>query len=191
LPIAAQRDDGTFTMDSDRPKSIGRVHSYYGNFANAVRGFTYILSHGGDGLEQVSRAAVLNANYLKARLEETFCCTHNRIAMHETVVTGERQAEKGVRTLDMVKRLMDYGFHPPTIYFPLTVPEAMLIEPTETESRASLDAFADALLAVAAEAESDPEIVLQAPHSTPVTRLDEATAARRPKLTWSQDPGSK
>jgi glycine dehydrogenase subunit 2 len=188
MPIAARRDDGTFTLDHDRPKSIGRVHTFNGNFANAVRGYTYILCHGADGLAEVSRAAVLNANYLRERLKDSFCCTYDRIAMHETVVTGQRQAEKGVRTLDMVKRLMDYGFHPPTIYFPLTVPEAMLIEPTETESRASLDAFADALLAIAEEVETDPDLVLQAPHTTPVSRLDEATAARRPKLTWHQRP---
>ncbi len=187
LPIAVRQRSGKYSFDYERPKSIGRVHSFYGNFANSVRGYAYILCSGSDGLKEISRAAVLNANYLRERLKGSYCCAHERTAMHETVITGQRQAEKGVRTLDIVKRLMDYGFHPPTIYFPLTVPEAMLVEPTETESKASLDAFADALLRIAEEVEEDPEIVLTAPHETPISRLDEATAARRPKLTWSAD----
>ncbi len=187
-PVATRREDGSFTLDDHQPKSIGRVHGFYGNFANIVRGYSYIRAHGSDGLRQVSCAAVLNANYLRSRLKEAYGAPYDRFAMHEVVLTGRRQAESGVRTLDIAKRLMDYGLHPPTIYFPLTVPEAMLIEPTETESQASLDAFADAMLAIAEEAERDPELVCSAPHTTPVTRLDEATAARRPKLVWDR-PG--
>jgi glycine dehydrogenase subunit 2 len=187
-PMIVRLDDGTFGFDEQRPKSIGRIHGFYGNFGNAVRGYAYIRAHGRDGLLDVSRTAVLNANYLRARLKDTFTPPYDRTAMHEAILTGQRQAAGGVRTLDIAKRLMDYGYHPPTIYFPLTVPEAMLVEPTETESKRSLDGFIEAMRAIAAEAETDPEIVRTAPHTTPVRRLDEATAARRPKLTWDPLP---
>jgi glycine dehydrogenase subunit 2 len=186
-PMIEKLSDGTYTLSDDRPHSIGRIHSFYGNFGNAVRGMAYIKANGRDGLTAVSRAAVANANYIRTLLEDTFSAPYDRLNMHEAILTGQRQAENGVRTLDLVKRLMDYGFHPPTIYFPLTVPEAMLIEPTETESKASMDSFAEALLKVAAEAEEDPELVLTAPHTTPVRRLDEATAARRPILVWDSE----
>jgi glycine dehydrogenase subunit 2 len=184
-PMIARRDDGSFGFDHDRPRSIGRIHGFYGNFGNAVRGYAYIKAHGRDGLEDVSRTAVLNANYLRAALKDTYDSPFDRTAMHETILSGRRQAARGARTLDIAKRLMDYGYHPPTIYFPLTVPEAMLIEPTETESQASLDGFVDAMRAIDAEATADPEQLAGAPYTTPVRRLDEASAARRPKLRWS------
>jgi glycine dehydrogenase subunit 2 len=133
----------------------------------------------------VSETAVLNANYVRVRLKDDFHAPFDRFSMHEAILTGKRQAALGVRTLDIAKRLQDYGFHPPTIYFPLTVAEAMLIEPTETESRASLDGFVAAMKAIARETETEPETVVGAPHTTPVRRLDEATAARKPHLTWN------
>ncbi|MFQ5459639.1 MAG: aminomethyl-transferring glycine dehydrogenase subunit GcvPB [Anaerolineae bacterium] len=188
-PVVVRRDDGSFGLDADRPRSIGRVHGFHGNFSNCVRGLAYILANGADGLAAVSRAAVLNANYLRVRLGERYDSPFDRFSMHEAILSGRRQAKGGVHTLDIAKRLEDYGCHPPTIYFPLTVPEAMLIEPTETESVASLDAFVAAMMAIADEAETDPDLVTSAPHTTPVRRLDEATAARKPRLTWSDTAG--
>ncbi len=186
VPIVVRREDGTFAWDFDRPKSIGRVHGFYGNVANDVRAYAYLRAHGPAGLRAVSETAVLNANYVRARLQDVYESPYARYAMHELILTGRRQAARGARTLDIAKRLMDYGVHPPTIYFPLTVPEAMLIEPTETESQASLDGFIEAMRAIAREVETDPELVRQAPYTTPVRRLDEAAAARQPKLTWCQ-----
>ncbi len=184
VPQVVCREDGTFALDFDRPKSIGRVHAFYGNAANDVRGYAYIRAHGQEGLRAVSETAVLNANYVRARLKDLYESPYARHAMHEVVLTGRWQAAKGVRTMEIAKRLMDYGLHPPTVYFPLTVPEAMLIEPTETESLASLDGFVEAMRAIAGEVESDPELVRSAPHTTPVRRLDETAAARQPRLTW-------
>jgi glycine dehydrogenase subunit 2 len=174
-----------FDWDDDRPLSIGRLHSFHGNFGNSLRGYAYIRAHGREGLRDVSETAVLNANYVRVRLKDDFHAPFDRFSMHEATLTGKRQAALGVRTLDIAKRLQDYGFHPPTIYFPLTVAEAMLIEPTETESRASLDGFVAAMKAIARETETEPETVVGAPHTTPVRRLDEATAARKPHLTWN------
>jgi len=171
-------------LDYERPFSIGRVRSFYGNFGVMVKAYSYIRSLGGKGLREVSENAVLNANYLLYRLKEAYDLPFDRPCMHECVLSGQKQARKGVRTLDIAKRLIDYGFHPPTIYFPLIVREALMIEPTETESRETLDAFAKAMLAIAREAEVDPELVKLAPHTAPVTRLDEVTAARKPNLIW-------
>ena len=176
----------TFTLDHDRPKSIGRLRGFQGNYGVFVRSYAYILSLGGDGLSDVSRTAVLNANYLMARLREAGVAEHlpvayERACMHEFVLSGGPMKRKlGIRTLDLAKRLLDFGFHPPTIYFPLLVDEALLIEPTETESRETLDAFADAIAEILREAQDDPEIARQAPHDTPVRRLDEARAAKQP-----------
>ena len=181
------RDGGAFRHDYDRPESIGRVRAFYGNVNNAVRGYAYLRSLGGDGLAAMSRLAVLNANYLRASLADALEVAWPRTCMHEVVFSARRQAqEHGVRALDVAKRLIDYGIHPPTIYFPLTVPEALMVEPTETESKATLDHFAAAVRAILAEAAETPELVRGAPHSTPVGRLDEVAAARRPLLAWPE-----
>jgi glycine dehydrogenase subunit 2 len=149
-----------------------------------VRAYTYIRSLGADGLRAMSEAAVLNANYVQARLRDAYRLPYDRRCMHEVVFSGSRQKAKGVRTLDIAKRLIDYGFHPPTIYFPLIVDEAMMIEPTESESKETLDAFCEAMLAIAREAEESPDLVRSAPTNAPLRRLDEATAARKPVLRW-------
>lgn len=181
------RDGGAFRLErpGERSASIGRVHGFQGNAGVLVRAYAYISAHGGAGLNQVSDDAVLAANYLQARLQHAYEVVFPRRCMHEFVVSARplRRAS-GVRALDVAKRLIDYGFHPPTVYFPLTVDEALLIEPTETESLQTLDAFADAMLAIAEEAVTDPQLVKTAPHTTPLRRLDEATAARNPNLRW-------
>jgi glycine dehydrogenase subunit 2 len=168
-------------------KSIGRVKSFYGNFGVLVRAYTYIRMLGGDGLREVSEMAVLNANYLKSRVQEAFPISHQRIHMHEFVAQGIVPEAPEVHALDIAKRLIDYGFHPPTNYFPLIVPEALMIEPTETESKETLDAFASALRSIRDEALVDPEVLHQAPHTAPVRRLDEVHAARQPILRWQRE----
>jgi glycine cleavage system P protein (glycine dehydrogenase) subunit 2 len=177
----------TFDLDHDRPKSIGKLRGFQGNYGVFVRTYAYILSLGAEGLQEVSEVSVLNANYLLARLRQTVG-THLPLAfgercMHEFVLSGApMKKELGIRTLDLAKRLLDHDFHPPTVYFPLVVDEALLIEPTETETRETLDAFADAIAAIVAEAADDPEIARNAPYTTPVRRLDEAGAAKRPRV---------
>jgi glycine dehydrogenase subunit 2 len=178
FPHLEKLADGTIHLSFDRPDSIGRLHSYYGNFGNMVRAYCYILSYGGEGLKEVSENAVLNANYLKSLLKESFELPYEVHCMHEFVISGKRQKKFGVRTHDISKRLLDYGVHPPTNYFPLIVPEAMMIEPTETESKETLDFFAQAMTEIAKEAETSPEVVTNAPYNTPVRRLDEVAAAR-------------
>ncbi|MGH7875405.1 MAG: aminomethyl-transferring glycine dehydrogenase subunit GcvPB, partial [Candidatus Binatia bacterium] len=180
-------DGGNFRLDEDCAKSIGRVRSFFGNFGVLVRAYTYILSLGGDGLEETSRMALLNANYIRKRLEKNFQIAFNEPCMHECIFTDRIQQRNGVSTLDIAKRLLDYGYHPPTIYFPLVVSGALMIEPTETETVETLDGFIDALLTIAQEAKDDPELVQNAPHSTPVRRLDEARAARKPILRWESE----
>jgi len=172
------------------PRSIGRVGLHAGNFGVLLRAYAYLRTLGLEGLREMSGTAVLNANYVQARLRGAYHLPYNRRVMHEVVFSGSRQRAKGVRTLDIAKRLIDYGFHPPTIYFPLIVDEALMIEPTESESRESLDAFCDALLAIAREVEEQPELVKGAPYTAPLTRLDEATAARRPVLRWQAEPAT-
>ncbi len=187
MPRVLHGDDGTFRLErpDERPSSIGRLRSFVGNTGVLVRAYAYIRAHGASGLAEVSDDAVLAANYLKSRLADVFDLPYDRPCKHEFVASASSlKAKTGVRTLDIAKRLIDYGFHPPTIYFPLIVDEGMLIEPTETESIETLDAFADALLAIAAESEADPDLVKGAPHSAPVRRLDEAKAARQPNLRW-------
>jgi glycine dehydrogenase subunit 2 len=173
-----------YELQQDCAKSIGRVRSFFGNFGVLVRAYTYILSLGGDGLEEVSRMALLNANYIRKKLEKSYHLAFNEPCMHECIFTDRIQQRNGVSTLDIAKRLLDYGYHPPTIYFPLVVSGALMIEPTETETPETLDGFIEAMLAIAQEAKSDPELVKRAPHSTPVKRLDEARAARKPVLRW-------
>ena len=181
------RDGDRFRLErlDERPTSIGRVRSYVGSVGVLVRAYSYLLAHGGDGLEQVTDDAVVNANYLRHRLADTYEMPFEQVSKHEFVASAAGiRARTGVRMLDIAKRLIDYGFHPPTIYFPLTVDECMLVEPTETESLETMDAFADALIAIANEAQTAPELLHDAPHDSPVRRLDEATAARQPDLRW-------
>jgi glycine dehydrogenase subunit 2 len=181
--VRREEDDGSYVL-APPERSIGRVGLFHGNFGVMVRAYAYIRSLGAAGLREVSDNAVLNANYVLARLRDAYRLPFDRRCMHEVLLSGSGQKAKGVKTLDIAKRLIDYGFHPPTIYFPLMVDEAMLIEPTETESKETLDAFCDAMLAIAREAEEDPEVVRAAPQGAPLRRLDEATAARHPVLRW-------
>lgn len=181
------KKDGVYYFDYDRPLSIGRVKPYYGNFGINLRAYTYIRSMGPDGLKKVSEYAVLNANYMMRKLEKYYELPYKQHCMHEFVLSGKKQKELGVRTLDIAKRLLDYGYHPPTIYFPLIVEEALMIEPTETESKETLDQFIDAMINIAKEAEENPDVVLEAPHNTIVKRMDETTAARKPILSYQWD----
>ncbi len=185
-PVVVRTEDGAFET-SDPPRSIGRLSGSYGNFGVALRAYAYIRTLGSDGLREVSEAAVINANYLLARLRDAYDVPFDRRCLHEALLTGKKQRQNDVRTLDIAKRLLDYGYYAPTIYFPLVVDEAMLIEPTESESKEAIDAFCDAMLAIAQESESDPELVTSAPHVTPVRRLDEAKAARKPILRWKTE----
>ncbi|MCM3566639.1 aminomethyl-transferring glycine dehydrogenase subunit GcvPB [Neobacillus mesonae] len=182
-PVVSKQGD-EYVLDYDRPQSIGRVKPFYGNFGINVRAYTYIRSMGPDGLKAVTENAVLNANYMMRRLAEYYDLPFDRHCKHEFVLSGKRQKKLGVRTLDIAKRLLDFGYHPPTIYFPLNVEECIMIEPTETESKETLDSFIDAMIQIAKEAEENPEIVQEAPHTTVVSRLDETTAARKPILRY-------
>lgn len=186
VPRVVKRDN-QYAWSEDFPDSIGRVRAFYGNFSVIVKAYTYIRSLGAEGLQHATEMAVLNANYIKERLKPYFDLPYDRICMHECVFSGKKQvAENGVHTTDIAKRLIDYGYHPPTIYFPLIVPEAMMIEPTETESRETLDTFCDAMIAIAKEVRENPEGVKNAPVTTPVSRLDEVLAARRPDVCWKK-----
>jgi glycine dehydrogenase subunit 2 len=191
VPVVVRRADGAFAWQSDLPGSIGRLHGQHGNVGMLVRAYTYILSLGAAGLRRCSEMAVLNANYLLARLADHFYVPYPGTVMHECVLSDRNLAETGVTTLDVAKRLIDHGYHPPTIYFPLIVPGALMIEPTESESLEGLDRFADALLEIAAEAKSDPDRVRSAPHRTRLRRLDETLAARKPVLRWQPDDSSR
>ncbi len=193
VPVVVQREDGSFDLDHDPgegvgSKSIGRLRGFQGNYGCFVRSYAYIRSLGGDGLKEASETAVLNANYLLARLQqhgvaEYLPLAYGKLCMHEFVLSGgPMKKELGIKTLDLAKRLLDFGFHPPTVYFPLLVDEALMIEPTETETKETLDAFADAIAAILKEAAADPEIARGAPYSTPVRRLDEVAAAKNPVI---------
>ncbi|MDF2499558.1 MAG: glycine dehydrogenase (decarboxylating) subunit 2 [Anaerosporomusa subterranea] len=185
LPTPVIAFDGkNYALDYDRPQSIGRMHSFYGNFGVIVRAYAYILAMGPDGLRQASEDAVLNANYCLSQLKEDFYSPFDRYCMHECIVTSKNQKQFGVKTLDIAKRLLDYGYHPPTIYFPLIVEEAIMIEPTETESKETLDGFIQAMRAIATEAKTDVSQILSSPSNTVVGRLDETTAARKPVVRW-------
>ncbi|MCA0980593.1 MULTISPECIES: aminomethyl-transferring glycine dehydrogenase subunit GcvPB [Exiguobacterium] len=188
-PIVTKTDKG-FGLDYDRPHSIGRIKPFYGNFGINVRAYSYIKTMGAEGLTRVSREAVLNANYMFARLKDAFDVPYDTYCKHEFVLSGKRQKALGVRTLDIAKRLLDFGYHPPTIYFPLNVEECIMVEPTETESKETLDAFCDAMLQIAKEAEENPEIVQTAPHTTVVKRMDETLAARKPVLKYERREAS-
>src|SRR6185437_13646596 len=181
LPVpAVVREGGTFRLDFERPKTIGKVRGFGGPFGVFVRSYAYIRSYG-PALKEMSEVAVLNANYLLARLKEAYELPFDRLCMHEFVLSARGlKRDHGITATDVAKRLMDFGFHPPTVYFPLVVPEALMIEPTETEARETLDAFVEAMLQIAREAAEDPEQVRSAPHSRPVGRLDEVRAAKQP-----------
>lgn len=183
-----EEEDGKYFFDYDRPQSIGRVRSFYGNFGVLLKAFTYIRMMGARGLKQVSEDAVLNANYIMEKLSKSYYLKYHRNCMHEFVLSGKKQKdEHGVTTTDIVKNLLDHGIHPPTVYFPLIVEEAMMIEPTETESKETLDNFIEVMEKIAKMAEEDPEKLKEAPFTTPVRRLDEASAARNPILKWEPE----
>lgn len=185
-PIISKKGDHYF-LDEDCPQSIGRVKAFYGNFGINVRAYTYIRTLGPEGLKKVSEYAVLNANYMMRRLQGHYDLPFDQHCKHEFVLSGKRQKKLGVRTLDIAKRLLDFGYHPPTIYFPLNVEEALMIEPTETEAKETLDEFIDVMIQIAKEVEEKPEIVQEAPHSTVVSRLDETLAARKPVLRYEKE----
>jgi glycine dehydrogenase subunit 2 len=184
-PIIAKRGE-EYVLDYDRPQSIGRVKPFYGNFGINVRAYTYIRSMGPDGLKAVTENAVINANYMMRRLAEQYDLPFDKHCKHEFVLSGKRQKKLGVRTLDIAKRLLDFGYHPPTIYFPLIVEECIMIEPTETEAKETLDGFCDIMIQIAKEAEENPEVVQEAPHTTIVGRMDETKAARKPVLRYKK-----
>lgn len=189
LPVPVIEKKGeSFVMDYDRPDSIGKVKSFYGNFGVAVRAYAYILSMGGEGLKEVSQKAVLNANYMMGKLKEHYELPMDQVCKHEFVLSGLKDNDNHIATLDIAKRLLDHGYHPPTIYFPLIVNNAIMIEPTETESLETLDSFIDIMVKIAQEAKGDPETLKTAPHHTLVRRIDEAKAARNLILKWD---GSK
>src|SRR5882724_9779734 len=183
-PLVIRTSDEVYRLDYEQPQSIGRVKAFFGNYGMMLRALSYILTHGNDGLREATEAAVLNSRYIADGLTGTYEKPFNSPPMHEVVFTDKRQARKGVHTLDIAKRLIDYGFHPMTIYFPLIVSGAMLIEPTESVGHQELDQFIEAMRAIAREAIDDPELVLNAPHTTRIGRLDEAAAARKPVLRW-------
>lgn len=186
-----RRDGELYQVIRDRPLSIGRVRSFYGNFGMMVRAYAYIRELGAEGLRRVSEMAVLNANYLASRLKAHIPLAFDTPLLHEAVFTDKQlEAETSVKTLDLAKRLIDYGYHPPTVYFPLVVRGALMIEPTETETRQTLDGFVEAVVAILKEARETPELVRRAPHVTRLGRLDEARAARRPRLRWTPEPGA-
>ena len=185
LPVPRiEEHEGQLVWSEARPHSIGRVRTFYGNVGILIRAYTYILAHGKEGLAKISRMAILNANYLRARLEQVYELPYDHHCMHEFVLSATRQKAQGGSALDIAKRLLDHDFYAPTIYFPLIVEEALMIEPTETESLQTLDRFAEAMLAIAREIETHPAQITRAPERTPVTRLDEVAAARQPDLRW-------
>ena len=188
LPGPRLRKDGdVWRWNFDLPDSIGRVRAFYGNFGVLVRALAYIMAHGGNGLRRATLDALLNANYIRTLLEPYYDLAYAAPSMHECVFSDDRQAKKGVRTGDIAKRLIDYGFHPYTVSFPLIVRGAMMIEPTETESKGELDLFVDAMISIAKEVEETPELVTSAPHSTRTKRVDEVTAARKPIVRWKPE----
>jgi glycine cleavage system P protein (glycine dehydrogenase) subunit 2 len=187
-PVVERHEDGLRVIH-DRPQSVGRVRTFFGNFGMMVRAYAYIRELGAPGLKDVTDLAVLNANYVAARLKQHLPLAFDRRVMHEAVFTDRAlEARTGIKTLDLAKRLIDYGFHPPTVYFPLVVRGALMVEPTETETKETLDAFVEAIAAIVREAEQSPEVVRQAPSLTRLGRLDEARAARRPRLRWRPEP---
>ncbi|CAA7602861.1 glycine dehydrogenase (decarboxylating) [Acididesulfobacillus acetoxydans] len=185
-PLVKRKENGKYTLDYDRPLSIGRVRAFYASFSVLVKAYAYIRGLGGEGLKQASENAVLNANFLMSVLKEPYHLPYDRVCQHEFVITPKNLKSYGVHTLDLAKRLLDYGYHPPTIYFPLIVEEAMMIEPTETESLETLERFAETMIKIAEEVRTDVDLVKNAPHTTLVSRLDEVAAARKPDIRWKK-----
>lgn len=187
VPVVSKNDEGTFYQDWGRPKSIGKVHGFYGNTLINVRALVYILANGKEGIEKISKAAITNANYLRVNLQPEYEIPHKERCLHECVFSADKQTRFGVKALDIAKRLLDFGMHAPTVYFPLIVHEAMMIEPTETESKEKLDEFVAIMKQIAREAEETPELLHEAPVTTPVKRLDEALAARKPNVRYTRE----
>jgi glycine dehydrogenase subunit 2 len=188
LPILQRESSGRYSLDWERPTSIGKVHGFWGNFGVLLRAYTYIRMLGREGVPQTAQAAVLNNAYVSARLGGTYELPYGR-GMHESVYSGAALKRYGVRTLDVAKRLLDFGIHSPTVYFPLIVPEAIMTEPTETETKQELDRFCDVMIRIAEEAAKDPELVKNAPYTTPIRRLDEARASRQPDVRYRPQSG--
>jgi glycine dehydrogenase subunit 2 len=189
LPVPrVQREGDRFRIQRNDPQSVGAIHSFYGNFGIYLRALCYIVRHGAEGLRRVAATANLNANYVAKGLADFYPIPYGTRCMHEFVASGERFRKHGVRTLDIAKRLLDFGYHAPTIYFPMVVREAIMIEPTETESKETLDRFIEVMKRIAGEAVEDPEMLKGAPYDTPVRRLDELTANRKPVLAAPLDP---
>lgn len=187
VPLVVKKASGEYAFEYNRPDSVGKVKGFYGNFGILVRALSYIMAHGKEGLTQVSRDAILSANYLKENLKDIYALPYTQPCMHEFVLSGVKQKDRGVPTTNIAKRMLDYGVHAPTVYFPLVVPEAMMIEPTETESKQTLDEFIEIMRRIDAEITNSPDVVKSAPHTTPVGRLDEALAARKPNLRWQPE----
>ena len=186
VPVVEKQGD-KYVLDYDRPESIGKIKSFYGHFGVAIKAYSYILSMGAEGLKKVSEKAVLNANYVMNKLKDHYYLPIDQVCKHEFVLGGLINKENNISTLDVAKRLLDYGYHPPTVYFPLIVSEAIMIEPTETESKETLDGFIDTMIKIAQEADENPELLKSAPHNTPVRRIDEAKAARNLILKWEKN----
>jgi glycine dehydrogenase subunit 2 len=186
VPIVEKKGD-SYILDYEKPYSIGKIKSFYGNFGVAVKAYAYILSMGADGLLEASQKAVLNANYMMSKLKKHYNLPINQVCKHEFVLSGLLEDENHVTTLDVAKRLLDYGYHPPTIYFPLIVNNAIMIEPTETESLETLDSFIEVMIKIANESKENPDMVKSAPHDTVVRRIDEVKAARSLILKWDKD----
>ncbi|HSQ90222.1 MAG TPA: aminomethyl-transferring glycine dehydrogenase subunit GcvPB, partial [Romboutsia sp.] len=183
IPIVEKEKDN-YILNYDKQQSIGKIKNFYGNFGVLVKAYTYILTMGKDGLKEASQVAVLNANYLKEKLKEYYYLPIDTVCKHEFVLGGISKGTSDIKTMDIAKRLLDYGYHPPTIYFPLIINEAIMIEPTETENLETLDRFIDAMKKIAQEAKENPEVLKTAPHNTIVKRVDEARAVKMPVLTW-------
>jgi glycine dehydrogenase subunit 2 len=183
-PVVITKPDGTLGFEYNRPQSVGRVRAFYGNFGMFIRALAYIFANGPDGLRQTTEDAVLNANYIRKGLEGVYDLPYSTPSMHEVVFSDKIQAKKGVTTIDLAKRLIDYGFHPYTTAFPLIVHGALMIEPTESEPKEELDLFIEAMKSIAEEVEEDPQFVLDAPHNARISRLDDTLAARKPVLRW-------
>jgi glycine dehydrogenase subunit 2 len=189
VPRIVRKEDGSYDLSSDYPQSVGMVHGHLGNVGVLIRAYAYLISLGPEGLRTMTERAVLNANYLLSLLRSEYKLAYESQPMHEFVLSADPQKELGCRALDIAKRLLDYGIHPPTIYFPLIVSEAMMVEPTETETKATLDSFAETMLAIARECRENPDLLHEAPQKAFCTRLDEATAARRPDVRYRRPAG--
>jgi glycine dehydrogenase subunit 2 len=189
LPVPrVRKTEQSYSLEETAPLSIGKMRAFNGNSLILLRAYVYIRCLGREGMRKISEGAILNANYLRAKLQDAYQLAIDEPCMHEAIFTAAKQKPNGIKTLDIAKRMLDYGYHPPTIYFPLIVDEAMMIEPTETESKQTLDAFVETMHTIAKEAEQNPDLLHSAPHNTPVRRLDEVSAARQPNLRWRNSP---